>query len=399
MKKILFVDDDVMVLDTIHKLFQEGHKDWDLRFAHDGSEALQLLERQPADVVVTDMRMPKMNGAVLLNEVMQRYPKTVRFILSGFADMELAMYCVAGTHQFLSKPADIATLESTVQRAVEMDNWLNNDQIKTLVSQLTSVPSVPALYFQILKELRSPETTMENVGAIIAQDPGMTVKILQLANSAFFGLGSKLANPTEAVMQLGFQTVKSLVLAIHIFSELDSNKDARFRVGKIHHHCFATAVAARQIAQFEHQQDDVAEAAFTAGLLHDIGRLVLISNLPDQYAEAVNRSQRESIPLVDAERAVFGATHAEAGGYLMGLWGLPGAMVEAAVFHHRPRTCPGRGFSPLTAVHVANVLEQNQENRQPAALAAQLDMEYLAEVGVADKIPQWIETVSKGHAE
>jgi HD-like signal output (HDOD) protein/CheY-like chemotaxis protein len=399
MKRILFVDDDALVLETIESMFRNTRKEWDLQFAHSGSEALEIMENHPADVVVTDMRMPKMNGAVLLNEILHLYPKTVRFILSGYADMELAMHCVAGTHQFLSKPGDITSLQSTVRRAVEMDNWLNNDRVKTLVSQLNTLPSVPTLYFQILKELRSPEASVDAVGEIIAQDPAMTAKILQLVNSAFFGLALKLTEPAEAVMQMGMQTIKSLVLATHVFSELESRKDPRFSQEKLHHHSLATAVAAKRIAHLERQPKEMVDACFTAGLLHDIGRLVLAVNLPDQYAEAAALAQKQALPLVEAERAVFGVTHAETGGYLLGLWGLPGAVVEAAVFHHCPRACPSRGFAPLTAAHVASVFEQDKPAKGSRIPPQEIDPDYLAEAGVAGRLPIWSDELANGHAE
>ena len=399
MKRILFVDDDSLVLETIECMFQSTRNEWDLRFASSGTEALKLMENQPADVVVSDMRMPKMNGATLLNEIMHRHPKTVRFILSGYADMELVMNCVGGTHQFLSKPCDIATLQSTVRRAVDMDVWLNNEQVKALVSQLTTVPSIPTVYFQILKELRSPEATLDIVGATIAQDPAMTAKMLQLVNSAFFGLAHKFNDPTEAVLHLGMETIKSLVLGIHLFSELESAKGSKFEMEKIYHHSLATAASAKRIAQLERQKKEVVEESFTAGLLHDIGRLVLIANLPEQYAEAVERSHKDSISLVDAERAVFGATHAETGGYLLGLWGLPVPIVEAAVFHHNPRACQSHTFTSLAAVHVANVLEPDRGMRHSPALLPQMDLDYLAEAGLADRVAHWTQALSGGHAE
>jgi HD-like signal output (HDOD) protein len=280
-----------------------------------------------------------------------------------------------------------------------MDGWLNNDQVKALVSQLTTVPSVPTVYFQILKELRSPDATLDIVGATIAQDPAMTAKILQLVNSAFFGLAHKLNDPTEAVMHLGMETIKSLVLGIHLFSELQSAKGSQFEMDKIYHHSLATAATAKRIAQLERQPREIVEESFTAGLLHDIGRLVLIANLPDQYAEVVARSHKDSLPLIEAEREVFGATHAETGGYLLGLWGLPVGIVEAALFHHQPRSCKGRDFSALTAVHVANVLQPTQGMDHSAALLPEMDADYLAEAGLTDRASHWMKAFSTGHAE
>ena len=344
-KGVLFVDDDELVLETLECMFEVQQNEWDLRFATSGAQALEMMAVRPADVVVSDMRMPNMSGAELLNEIMRRHPKTVRFILSGYSDMEAVMRCVGGTHQFLSKPCDVATLQATVRRAMEMDHWLNNDSVKTLVSRITTVPSLPELYFQILRELRSPESTLETVGATIAQDAAMTAKMLQLVNSAFFGLSYQITNPTEAVMQLGMETIKSLVLAIHIFSELDCAPAWKTQVEKVHHHSLAVGTRAKRIARLERQEKRIIDEAFTAGLLHDIGRLVLIANLPEQYAEAVARAEAEKISLVDAERAVFGVSHAEVGGYLLGLWGLPIAIAEVLCFIIT-RTIARAGHSP-----------------------------------------------------
>lgn len=250
---------------------------------------------------------------------------------------------------------------------------------------------MPALYFEILRELESPGASLEQIGATIAQDPAMTLKILQLVNSAFFGMRRSLTNPAEAVVLLGLETVKSLVLTIHIFSEMDCRDDAKLQGEKILHHSVATASLAKQIAQFEHQDKVMVEACFTAGLLHDIGRLALVANLPDQYAKALAQSQTEMILLVDAERAVFGVSHAEIGGYLLGLSGLPVALVETAVLHHSPSASMERTFTALTAVHVANVMQQIPSPAPFQNLSPQLDMDYLVEAGVWDRVPIWRE--------
>ena len=226
MKRILFVDDEPLMLQGLQRMLHGMRNEWDMRFAKSGAEALQMMAASPADVVVSDTRMPVMNGAALLNEVMRSYPKTVRFILSGYADMEMVMQCVGGTHQFLSKPCDSETLRSAVRRAVEMDPLLNNDKVKTLVSQMTKVPSLPSLYFEILKELRSEESSLSKVGEIIAQDPAMTAKMLQLVNSAFFGVRRQLNDPLEAVMHLGLETIKSLVLSIPAWREAYTSEKA-----------------------------------------------------------------------------------------------------------------------------------------------------------------------------
>lgn len=389
MRRILFVDDEPYVLEALERMLHNMRHEWDMRFASGGAEALRFMAEAPAEVVVSDMQMPDINGAQLLNEIMQLYPKTVRLILSGFADMEMIMQCVNGTHQFLSKPCAGETLRNVIRRSLELDGWLNNSELKSLVSRLGTLPSVPALYFQILNELGSPHATLDKVGETIAQDPGMTAKMLQMVNSAFFGLRQQLTDPTEAVLQLGLETIKSLVLGLNVFSQLETATSADFSAEKLWQHSLATAITARRIAQMECREKCMVEETFTAGLLHDVGRLLLVANLPDQYKEACDRAKEDGITLVEAERAVLGASHAEVGGYLLGLWGLPISLVEAAVFHHFPGKCQVKVFAPLTAVHVANVLVQEDGAVPRPFPQPAIDEDYLNEIGVGNRVPSW----------
>ena len=400
MKRILFVDDEPLVLEGLKRmLFHMRRAEWEMRFAGGGNEALRMMAEAPADLVISDMRMPDMNGAQLLNEVMRMHPKAVRFILSGYSDMEMIMQCVSGTHQFLLKPCDGETLRNVVGRALEMDSWVNNDNVKALVSKMGALPSLPSLYFEVMKQLGSPETTLDQVGDTIAKDPCMTAKMLQLVNSAFFGLYRQITDPTEAVMQLGLETVKSLVLGIHVFSELEPAHNGPFSADLLWQHSLATAVTARKVAQIERQEKRIIEEAFTAGLLHDIGRLVLLVNLPEQYAKAYENAHHQGITLVEAEREVFGACHPEVGGYLLGLWGLPVSLVEAAVYHHQPRRCLTRTFTALTAVHNALViLEQEPAGIPGAESRPELDKEYLDALGLWSRVPVWQEMAEKNKA-
>jgi HD-like signal output (HDOD) protein len=396
MKKILFVDDDALISEAMQRMLHHMRADWDMRFAGSGAQALQMLADAPADVVVSDMRMPGMNGAQLLNEVSRLYPKSVRLILSGYADMEMILQCISGTHQFLAKPCSSEVLKKVILRALEMDAWVNNDQLKMLVSRLGALPTLPTLYFEIIREIQSPSATLDKVGNIIARDPAMTAKMLQLVNSAFFGLHRKLTDPTEAVLQLGLETIKSLVLILHVFAELKTSEATRIPIQKLWHHSLATGATARRIAIWERQDKTLTEECFTAGLLHDIGRLMLLSNLPDEYAAVTRRSQQERIPIVEAEREVFGTTHAEVGGYLLGLWGLPISLVEAAVFHHWPGKCLKREWTALSMVHVANVLEQEPLPGQDPELLSQMDRRYLEELWLWDRAQIWRHTPGKG---
>lgn len=393
MKHILFVDDDPLILAGLRRILRSRQVEWEMRFASSGAEALALMGTSPADVVVTDMDMPGMNGAQLLNEIMRLYPKTIRIILSGAANTDKIIQCVEGTHQFLSKPCDGTALHSAINRALELDAWIGNEAIKTFLTQVRTIPSPPELYRKIVHELNSQNGDMGEIGELISQDAAMTAKILQLVNSAFFGVSHRISNPKEAIIYLGLDLIKSLVLAIHVFSESEFDGSIKIHIAMLHQHSLNTAITAKNIALLECQKNEMSNAAFSAGLLHDIGKLVLLSNFSDQYREVLAQSKQNHFPIADSEKAVYGVTHAEVGAYLLGLWGLPMPLVEAAMFHHHPSLSQSQGFTPLTAVHVANVFDQTNLVDLSSALLAQLDHDYLGRVGLLERIPYWWETL------
>ena len=169
-KRILFVDDEPLMGDLFRLMFESMKDEWELYFANSGPEALELLERVPCEVVVSDMRMPGMNGAQLLNEVMKRYPKTARIILSGYAERETVAKCVGAVHQFLQKPSDILTLKSTLTRVCALDLFLHDGKLRALVAQMGVLPSLPSLYFRVLQELQSPNASAERIGELVGMD-------------------------------------------------------------------------------------------------------------------------------------------------------------------------------------------------------------------------------------
>lgn len=389
--RILFVDDDPLVLQGLRRSLHGMRAQWDLQFAGSGSDALALMAQQPFDAVVTDMKMPGMSGAELLGEVLKHHPQTVRLVLSGHADQDLIYRCVGVAHQCLSKPCDAETLRRTVQRAMQSHHSLKSDAIRKLVAGMDRLPTIPALYSELVEKLNSSDPSLEEVAAIVEKDPGLTAKLLQLVNSAFFGLSRPMASVLEAVTYLGMETIKSLMLSLNAFSRYEKMQAAGVSLTEVWQHSLRTAELARSIVQMQDLPARVADAAFAGGLLHDVGRLVLACNRPAEYAEACQLAQREQTVFEDAEEQVFACTHADVGGYLLGLWGLPPPVVDAIACHHHPATGSEESFTPLTAVHVANVLDWeaapgNRTIRPPA-----LDQDYLAALGLKPCLPAWRE--------
>jgi HD-like signal output (HDOD) protein len=362
-----------------------------MAFASGGQEALDILKVEPFDLIVTDMRMPGMDGAQLLTEVMNRYPQIVRIVLSGQSDLNTILKSVRPAHQYLSKPCDTKILKSTVARAFAFRDLLADNSLKKLVSQIESLPSLPSLYVEIMEVMRSPASSVQKVGEIISRDISMTAKILQLVNSAFFGLCRHVSSPAQAVSLLGMEIVKALVLSVQIFSQFDQAKLDGFSLEGLWDHSIRSSVFAKAIAKEEGKGQYMIDDAFMAGMLHDLGKMVLILNLPERYGEALDVARGENRFLWEVELEILGATHAEIGAYLMGLWGLPSHVVEAIGFHHNPRKCLDREFSPLTAVHVGDALEHERREPERVEVKSRLDSEYLAELAMVDRLSLWQE--------
>ncbi len=394
-KRILFVDDEALVLQGLQRMLRPMREEWEMEFLDSGAKALERMAVSPFDVVVSDMRMPGMNGAELLSRVMQQYPQTVRLILSGHADKELILKCVGSTHQFLAKPSDPEAIKAVVRRASATDDAMQNDTLKRLVAKMDRLPSIPSLYTEIVEALHDPEVALETVGNIIAKDIAMTAQILKLVNSAFFGLRRQVSSPAEAANYLGLDTIRSLVLSINAFSQYDSVKIEGFSFAALWTHSLDTGAAAKAVAQLEDADRKLADEAFVAGLLHDTGKIVLAANYADQYGEVMKLMQNDGLEQCQAEQRVFGATHANVGGYLLGLWGLPVPVVEAIAFHHRPSDAVEKTFCPLTAVHVANALLHETAGTSATSPNPRLDAAYLTALGLTGRWPAWQEDFQK----
>lgn len=388
-KKILFVDDETLILQGLQRMLRPMRHEWDMEFVEGGVQALECMARSPFDVIVSDMRMPGMNGAQLLGEVMKRHPQTIRLILSGHADKDLILKCVGSTHQFLAKPCDPEALKATVHRASVVESAVESEKIKKLVSRMDRIPSIPSLYTEIVESLQDPEVTLEAVGGIIAKDIAMTAKILKLVNSAFFGLRRQVSRPAEAANYLGLDTIRSLVLSINAFSQFESMQFRRFSIESLWSHSLDTAAAAKLIAQLEHADQKVADEAFVAGMLHDVGKLVLAANFPEQFMQVIDLLKEGETDSCGAEQQVFGVNHAGVGGYLLGLWGLPVPIVEAIALHHKPGQSRERSFSPLAAVHAADGLVHQDQATGIHSPYGVMDDLYMAELGLTGRYKSW----------
>jgi len=382
MKQILFVEDNEMLLKMYGLLMAKSRDEWKTFLVADGEAALKLLQQSTFDVVVSDLEMPGINGIKLLTEVQKLQPQCSRILISGYSDQAAAADALNCTHLFMPKPFDLKTLKATLARISSLDAYLKDDKLRGLAGRMRVLPSFPRLYLEVIKEIESHSSSIQGIAEIVAKDPGITTKILQVANSAAFGRAERIQDPVEAVQHLGMTTVRSLVLSTQVYCNFAPGRLQSFSAEELWGHLMKCGDLARTIMRREGAEIAETEDAFTAGMLHDMGKLMLADSLPDQFAKALTLATEKGIPLIDAEQEIFGATHAGLASYLLGLWGLPAAIVEAVAFHHTPQRSDLRKFSTLTAVHVANAFSSKERS-------GHLNLDYLTEIGVADRLDDW----------
>jgi putative nucleotidyltransferase with HDIG domain len=392
---VLFVDDQERVLEGLHRALQAMRGKWEMLFADSGQAALEQMAISPIDVIISDMRMPGMSGAELLAEVERRDPRVIRIILSGQVDQDSAFRLIGTSHQFLSKPCDPDTIANAVERALGLRDLLADDAVQTLVASQHSLPTPPAIYDSLSQELRAPEPSLDNVAKIVSQDPGLTVKILQLASSGYLGAGHSVSSPIEAVRRLGLARVEALVVAHGAVLENEDIPNGNAWLESFWDHSVACAGLAQAIAAEEGLDQKAVENAFVGGLLHDVGTLVFAANQPEKYKYLVDCAVYENTARLEAERKEFGAIHAAVGAYLVGLWGLPDAIVEVIAYHHTPLDRPSRAFDVVSAVHVAEALTQALLGHRPDDLRSVMSYDYLRDLGVEDRLPAWAELFKK----
>ncbi len=384
-KRLLFVDDDPLVLEGLRRALHGMRQTWEMSFVDGAEAALNALEKDRYDAVVSDMRMPRMDGAQLLEQIKQRYPDIVRMILSGQSSREAVYRSIAPAHQFLSKPCDPQELMARLGQAFEMRDLLANQSLKTAISRLRSIPSLPTLYDEITAALRLESPSLDQIARIISKDVGMAAKILQLSNSAFVGASGRVSSLVHALSLIGTETVRTLVLSVHVFSQFDGKPQIRASLSALWEHSVAVSSLAQCIAGSEGCAKAMVEQSFTAGLLHDVGKVVLLAEMPREYYEIFEAQPAASKAL---ERERLGCTHAEVGAYLMSIWGLPFSLVHAVAFHHHPSESTEAEFSCLTAVHAADAIV-SATAAPPLNHDVEIDTNYLDRLGLREREPIW----------
>jgi len=357
-KRILFVDDESKILDGLQRMLHADRKRWDMEFAVGGEAALQACEKASFDVVISDMRMPGMDGATLLGHIRDRYPSTARIILSGYSEVTLVARSVHVAHRFLAKPCDASQLRSMIERVCTLQDVLCTPEIRAVIGTVGELPSLSTSYNALTQALSRPDTSISQVADILEHDVAMSAKVLQLVNSAFFGLAQTVTSLQSAASYLGMETIKNLVLVSEAFRVFVPDSRIPQSVFEAIQLQAQRTAAIAVVLPLEPKARDV---TVLSALLQDVGRLVLASKMPDKFCSVVERARERGCEPFQAEEEMLGTSHAEIGAYLLGLWGLPNLAVEAIAHHHHPDRIPHSGFDSSVALYTAALLAYELE--------------------------------------
>lgn len=386
-KRILFVDDEPAILAGLQNLLYKDRKRWELVFALGGQIALDEIRKAPFDIVVSDMRMPGIDGAMLLNLIKDECPATVRIMLSGHADREAIVRALPALHQLLSKPCDANTLRGAIERSLDGVNVDRDAKIRKIVGGVDKLPTPPDLFFELSRLMQSPTTSVSDVAKVVTRDPGLSAKLLQLVNSAYFGTGQSTTSIQQAVALLGTDRLRYIALTASVFSSPEGANSGGFSLQEMQQESMRAAWLARAFAE-PAQRDE----AFAATLLHDVGRVVLALAQGANFRLLTERVQRGE-SLLDVELEVFGVTHADVGARLLAIWGLPSTLVDVVQYHHDPGSAPEACRALASIVHVADAIVHGASNEM------KLDTASLERAGHAHRVEGWLAIAKKAATE
>ena len=387
--KIIFVDDEPRILDGLRRMLYSMRNIWQIAYAKSGDEALQCLEKDRYDVIVSDVRMPGMDGIELLTRVKESYPYMIRIVLSGHSDNEFVLKSTKVAHQYLSKPCTALTIKHTIQRACDLKEVLENTKIREIVSRMDTLPSLSDSYYSIIREFESTEPSVQKIAEIVGRDLAMSTKILQIVNSAFFGMPRHIENPAQAVHLLGLEMVRSLVLYVQIFNLVKEDEIHGFSLTGLWNHSLRVQDYTKIICQTENMNKRMMDHAVIAGLLHDIGILILVTSCYDDYREIIKIYRETHRPLYQVENEILHVNHASVGAYLLGIWGLPGETIEAVAYHHQPAVSEQAELNHISAVYASNAIDMFLNTKSANKQEAEFPFTNLYPEQFKDRLSLW----------
>jgi HD-like signal output (HDOD) protein len=388
-RSIYVVDDQEPLLEVTVLGLRCMGSEWDVTGFADPFAALAAVKACEPDAVLSDQMMPGMEGSKLLEQVRVLSPNTIRLIMSGYVALD-KLTLITSAHQYIAKPFVPAKLRDLIHRSFVAQERILNQGLQMVVTSIRSIPSLPQAHHSLLKELEDNRNASTSIARLIGDDPGLTIKVLQLANSALFGPGYTVTNLIDAVNCLGTQMLSAIVLSQSVFRHYETLKHREVDLPKVWAHCWETGCLAQRLCRERKLPHHAGEEAFLAGVLHEVGRFLLFDNFPDQFQFACDGARTAKAPLTTCLREVLQITPSQMSAYVLELWGLPGGVINSISHLDNPEEEGSSKFSMTTALYVADHLASRKFPPDSFPLG-EWNTSYLESIGCADEIPVWEE--------
>lgn len=390
-RQVLVIEPQAAEVEVMRARFEELGTAWQCRFTSSASEATAALAEGLIDAVIAPVELPDTSGTAFFERVALGHPKVARIVRQGAEERKSAGKPKGLPPCYLEHKHDASGLLAVLRRAFQLERWMQGEQAKALLLRMENLPAVPSLYARVLAELRSEDPSIEAVGKLVAKDPALTAKMLQLVNSPHFALGRPVSDAVEAVTFLGAERTKALILMASLSLHGTMTPCEGFSQDQFWQHSLSVGTLARNITKAQTKDASLADQAFTAGLLHDIGKLLFAANLPREYGPVITTALNEGLAVHEVEVQAFGISHAHLGASLLGTWGLAMPVLEAIAYHHTPAESYDSSFTLLAAVHAANVFDHEKKASDGTAVMPQLCADYVARLHLLEQANQWRE--------
>jgi HD-like signal output (HDOD) protein len=391
--KVIFVDDQKVLLHAVQRVIRKSAKTWIVHYFDHASCALSWMQEHPVDVVVSDMRMPGMDGVEFLTLVKQRFPNVIRFILSGYSGSDHTLEAVKVAHQFFVKPFSTKSLVEALELTHSLYKRIRNPGLQSIIAAIDRVPTPRRVFYEINEAIHHPHTRLDDIAAIIERDTGISCKILQLVNSAFFGQCQQVMDVRQAVGILGLEIIKSLVLVVGIASDHKEVLKGLISVDLFSAHSMEVAKHCQWMGKELGYSTLDQNTLFTIGLLHDVGRLILIKSYAELYTENGWQEDPYATQLHISQIEQLANDHAGIGAALIALWGLPPKIANTVAFYPTPELATHDDLHFCRLLHIADTISNAKRNHPgiPVSGPHKTSIDNLKEVGAMFPIEDWLE--------
>ncbi len=382
-KKLLVVGSDA---DQTTSISSALGAEWQVISSPSGESALEEMAAGGTAALLCAVNLPGMSGADLVKAVSDQFPATVRFLMYKESEKAVLTQAVSAVHQHVPLPLDPAALKRALGHSMNLHGLLANEELAERVMAIGGLPSPPEIYNKLVAELNSEDANIQSISSLISRDVGITAKVLQMVNSAYFGLSSQVSSVQHATSMLGLDAVTSIVLSAGAFQQFKASPIAGYSIESVYSHSVAIGAKSRLLATAFGLNRKLAEDALLAGMLSDIGQVVMLTYFAEEFEAAIEMATAENIPLDQAERATFGVSDAKLGAYLLSLWGMPDPILEAVALHCVPHKTVSPALNVLAAVHLAYATDWDETHNVRDGAGSVVDMAYVKSLGIGDQL-------------